>query len=125
MYPKWSTLVQSISNPQGPKRQYFAMIQEACGKDVERAFGVLQSRFAIIKGPVCYWEKQVLHDIISTCIIMHNMIIEDEYDTHGSIVYLNVISVLKVDMIVDKIEQFQRFLAHHKRIKDKEAHYAL
>ena len=32
----------------------------------------------------------MLYDIISACIIMHNMIIEDEYDTHGSIVDLNV-----------------------------------
>ena len=82
--------------------QYFAMMQEACRKDVERAFGVLQSRFAIIKGPSRYWEKQVFHDIITTCIIMHNMIIEDEYDTHGSIVDLNVMSVPEVYMIVDK-----------------------
>ena len=101
------------------------MMQEACRKDVERAFGVLQSRFAIIKGPTRYWEKPVLHDIISTCIIMHNMIIEDEYDTHMSIVDLNVMSVSEVDMIVDKTEQFQRFLARHKRIKEKKAHYAL
>ena len=43
----------------------------------------------------------MLHDIM--CIIMHNMIIEDEFDAHGSIVDLNVI-VLKVDMIVDKTE---------------------
>ena len=33
---------------------------------------------------------------------MHNMIIEDEYDTHESIVDLNVIIVSEVDMIVDK-----------------------
>ena len=44
----------------------------------------------------------MLHNIISTCIIMHNMIIEYEYDTHESIVDLNVMSVRKVDMIVDK-----------------------
>ena len=33
--------------------------------------------------------------------------------------------VPKVYMIVDKIEQFQWFLDHHKQIKDKKAHYAL
>ena len=44
----------------------------------------------------------MLHDIILTCIILHNMIIEDEHDTHGSFVDLNVMSVPKVDMIVDK-----------------------
>lgn len=30
VYPKWSTLVQSISQPQEPKKQYYAMMQEAC-----------------------------------------------------------------------------------------------
>ena len=56
---------------------------------------------------------------------MHNMIIEDEFDAHGSIIDLNMMFVLEVDMIVDKTEQFQWFLIHHKQIKDKEVHYAL
>ncbi|XP_073285144.1 uncharacterized protein [Primulina huaijiensis] len=41
IYPKWSTIVQTIHDPRGPKKQYFAMKQESCRKDVERAFGVL------------------------------------------------------------------------------------
>ncbi|KAF8377336.1 hypothetical protein HHK36_030713 [Tetracentron sinense] len=49
IYPKWSTLVQTISQPQGRKKQYFAMMQEAYRKDVEHAFGVLQLRLAIVK----------------------------------------------------------------------------
>ena len=85
IYPKWSTLVQSIHDPRGPKKKLFAMKQEACRKDVERAFGALQSRFAIIAGPTRFWNKKVLHDIITSCIIMHNMIIEDERDINTSI----------------------------------------
>ena len=69
---------------------------------------------AIIKGPTRYWKKQVFHDILSVCIIMHNIIIEDEFDTHGSIVDLNVMFVSKFDMIVDKTEQFQWFPTCHK-----------
>lgn len=56
-------------------------MQEACRKDVERAFGVLQSKFAIVKGPASFWGKTTLHYIMSACIIMHNMIIEDDRDT--------------------------------------------
>ncbi|XP_010431602.1 PREDICTED: uncharacterized protein LOC104715936 [Camelina sativa] len=85
IYPKWSTIVQTIHEPRGPKNKYFATQQEACRKDVERAFGVLQSRFAILKGPVRFWKKNVLHDIITTCIILHNMIIEDERDLNAPI----------------------------------------
>ena len=49
IYPKQSTFIQSISHPQGPKAKLFARIQETTRKDVERAFGVLQVRFAIVK----------------------------------------------------------------------------
>ena len=62
------------------------MRQEACRKDVERAFGVLQSRFAIVAGPARFLNKSVLHDIMTTCIIMHNMIVEDERDLQAPIV---------------------------------------
>lgn len=58
IYPKWSTIVQTIQEPRSPKNKYFATQQEACRKDVERAFGVLQSRFAIVKGPVRFWKKK-------------------------------------------------------------------
>ena len=50
IYPRWSTFVKTISNPvPGGKNAWFAKVQEACRKDVERAFGVLQSRFAVVR----------------------------------------------------------------------------
>ena len=59
----------------------------------------------------------MLHGFMPMCIIMHNMIIEDEFETHGNIVDLNVMFVPEVDMIVDKTEQFQWLIARHKQIK--------
>src|SRR3954463_5262373 len=42
-----NVFVKTISNPvPGGKYAYFAKCQETCRKDVERAFGMLQSRFA-------------------------------------------------------------------------------
>jgi hypothetical protein len=49
---EWATLVKTIPMPQGDKRKLFAQHQEVARKDVERAFGVLQSRFTIIRGPM-------------------------------------------------------------------------
>ena len=66
IYPKWSTIVQTIREPRGPKKQLFARKQEAHRKDVERAFGVLQSRFAIVAGPTRLWNKRILHDIMTS-----------------------------------------------------------
>ena len=82
IYPSWSTLVKTIPAPQGNKQKHFAKEQEGARKDVERAFGVLQARFAIVCGPARFWKKDTLHNIMTACIIMHNMIIEDEHDNH-------------------------------------------
>ena len=63
IYPKWATIVQTIHQPQGRKKKYFAMKQEACRKDVERAFGVLQLRFAIVAGPARFLGKKMSYMI--------------------------------------------------------------
>ncbi|XP_059663488.1 uncharacterized protein LOC132309169 [Cornus florida] len=81
-YPKWATLIQTIPRPTTEKEKLFAQRQEAVRKDVERAFGVLQIRWAITHGPVYYWKKEDLSKIMRTYIILHNMIIEDEGDTN-------------------------------------------
>ncbi|XP_062181166.1 uncharacterized protein LOC133885460 [Phragmites australis] len=78
IYPEWATFVKPISSPVGRKRQHFVVQQAALRKDVERAFGVLQSRFPIVRGATRIWDQKTLHNIMTACIIMHNMIIEEE-----------------------------------------------
>uniref|UniRef100_A0A0D3D683 DDE Tnp4 domain-containing protein n=1 Tax=Brassica oleracea var. oleracea TaxID=109376 RepID=A0A0D3D683_BRAOL len=55
---------------QGPKAELFAERQESTRKDVERAFGVLQSRFAIVKNPALLWDKEKIGRIMRTCVII-------------------------------------------------------
>uniref|UniRef100_A0A0D3CAL5 Myb-like domain-containing protein n=1 Tax=Brassica oleracea var. oleracea TaxID=109376 RepID=A0A0D3CAL5_BRAOL len=62
----------------GPKAELFAERQESTRKDVERAFRVLQSRFAIVKNTALLWDKEKIGKIMRTCVILHNMIVEDE-----------------------------------------------
>ncbi|XP_073304212.1 uncharacterized protein [Primulina huaijiensis] len=125
-YPKWSTIVQTISNPLGPKKRYFAMKQESCRKDVERAFGVFQSRFAIVANPARSWRKNNLHDIMTACIIMHNMIIEDERDLSAPIEDAREAPLADVEMVVnDESTRFEEFISRYKKIKNREAHYEL
>ncbi len=106
VYLKWSTLVQTIHDPQGWKKTLFATKQESYRKDVECAFGVLQSRWTIIKGPARFWDKRVLHDTMTTCIIMHNMIIEDERDLSAPIREFNETLGPTVEMVVDETTRF-------------------
>ncbi|XP_048620144.1 uncharacterized protein LOC125590576 [Brassica napus] len=85
IYPNWSTFVQSIPLPQGPKAEKFAKKQESARKDVEWAFGVLQSRFAIVKHPALLWDKEKIGNIMKTCVILHNMIVENERHRYAQI----------------------------------------
>jgi hypothetical protein len=62
------------------KTRRFAKRREACRKDVERAFGVLQSRWAIVRHPARTWSTEVIWDVMTAYVIMHNMIIGDECD---------------------------------------------
>ncbi|CAN0882003.1 hypothetical protein LINGRAHAP2_LOCUS14560 [Linum grandiflorum] len=78
IYPSWSTLVKTIANPTDAKEALFAERQEGYKKDVERAFGILQSRWAIVCNPARSWDVPTLRNIMLTCIILHNMIVEDE-----------------------------------------------
>ncbi|KAK9988070.1 hypothetical protein SO802_028309 [Lithocarpus litseifolius] len=80
IYPKWATFVKTIPTPQGQKQKLFAATQEAYRKDVECAFGVFQARFAIVRGLARFFHLKTLQKIMKACIILHNMIVEDERD---------------------------------------------
>ncbi|CAK8565464.1 unnamed protein product [Lathyrus sativus] len=124
IYPEWATFVKSISMPQGDKRKLFAQHQEGARKDIERAFGVLQSRFAIIRNPARPWHLDTLQRIMNTCIILHNMIVEDERATYGgnfdfSYDHLsNDATILSNDSNID----FQEFMRRRFDIRDKQVH---
>ena len=82
IYPSWATFVKTIPAPQDRKRQHFASAQEAGRKDVERAFRVLQARFAIMRRHAHFFHLETLKDIMKACIILHNIIVEDERHTY-------------------------------------------
>ena len=60
------------------KQKVFTTKVAAYRKDVERAFGVLQAKYAIIKGPSRLWDPEDLQFIMYCVIILHNMGVEDE-----------------------------------------------
>ena len=78
IYPQWAAFVKTISNPTGPKKCGFAAAQEAVRKDVERAFEVLQARWDIVRGAALKWDPEILWQVMTCCVLLHNMILEDE-----------------------------------------------
>ncbi|XP_071741023.1 uncharacterized protein [Rutidosis leptorrhynchoides] len=77
IYPEWATLVNSFKCLIEPKNLKFKRFQEAARKDVERAFGVLQGRWAILKHSARPFSINKIRRIMYTCVILHNMITED------------------------------------------------
>jgi hypothetical protein len=124
IYPPWATFVKTIPKTliNNPKKAHFAKVQESARKDVECAFGVLQKRFGIIKGAVEYWKPKVLWQIMKCCIILHNMIIEDERGMPENFRYIS-----NGDLVEPAHDpnRMQAFLQAHMRIENKQVHQQL
>jgi hypothetical protein len=133
IYPDWATMVKTLTQPQGLEQKHYAKKQEAYQKDVERTFGVLQARFAIVSRPACGWKHHNLVNIMKTCVILHNMIVEDEreqkfnfdYDVDEHAVVTTVDVVHPVDMVSPSQIDFDRFLSNYQEIRDVETHFQL
>ena len=80
IYPNYPVFAKSIKDPITAAKKFYAKMQESIRKDIERAFGVLQARFAIVKIAARQWKKSSMSMIMKCCIILHNMIVEDERD---------------------------------------------
>ena len=78
IYPEYASLVKTFTDPIDDKRKYFKKKQESARKDIERAFGVLRKRWYLINFPARFWNKEKMQKVVYTCIILHNMILEDE-----------------------------------------------
>ena len=133
IYQKWATFVKTILAPQGQKYKLFAAAQEAYRKDVERAFGVLQARFAIVRGPARFFHLETLKKIMKACIILHNMIVEDEREDErddNEVVDLDYDQNDGVDnpppqMLREQSDEFLSYIERHGRIRDREIHFQL
>jgi hypothetical protein len=123
IYPECPIFVKTHHNPTKENYGRFAKEQKACRKDVERAFGVLQSRWAIVHHPAKAWSVQQMWKVMTACVIMHNMIIEEErddsvcdqgWDFQNELVAPNPVP-----------SSFQEFLHIHHEIRDQATHLAL
>ena len=77
IYPPWATLIKAKVVSQDAPSKHFQTLQEAFRKDIERAFAVLQSKWAIVTLPARFWSPDDMVTIMRTCVILHNMIVED------------------------------------------------
>jgi len=78
IYPELSVFAKTIAVPTTEAEQFYCRRQEGERKDVERAFGVLKARWRIIDLPCKFWYKDTMISVMQACVILHNMIVEDE-----------------------------------------------
>lgn len=91
IYPNFPIFVKSISNGGNSiMDKGFSKAQEAVRKDVERAFGVLISRWHILDHPLRLWYKKDIYFFVQACVILHNMIVEYRRDNHASSEYYDL-----------------------------------
>nr|GEX68578.1 hypothetical protein [Tanacetum cinerariifolium] len=76
IYPELAPLVKTITEPADDdhKRILYKQKQESARKDVERGFGVLKKKWAILVNPTRALKKEMIINMMYTCIILHNMI---------------------------------------------------
>ncbi|XP_028085070.1 uncharacterized protein LOC114286174 [Camellia sinensis] len=108
-------------------RESILLQLKSARKDVERAFVVLQARFAIVRGPACSWERETLKNIMKACIILHNMIVEDERDVNEAedYDYEQTDENPHVSVSHDQTTELMEFIRRHHRIRDRETHSQL
>jgi hypothetical protein len=123
IYPEWPIFVKTRCNPTEEKYSRFAKKQEAYRKDVEGAFGVLQSRWAIVRHPAKTWSVQQMWEVMIACVIMHNMIVDEKRDDS---VYDQVWGFQGELVVANPIpSSFQEFLHTHHEIRDRATHLVL
>jgi hypothetical protein len=109
----------------------YAEKQEGARKDIERAFGVLKHRFCILKRPARLYDRNVLCDVVLACIILHNMIVEDEKKVEDIEENLDAnvapssVTVQEPETCPDLNPPLERALENDTNLRDKRAHRQL
>ena len=121
--------MKSIKEPQTTKDKLYAERQERARKDVERAFGVLKQCFKIVVEPSRLWYQADISNIMQACVILHNMIVEDEKDMVEDFPDLNDAAgsstAIAPQIHVGSIPQFSKVVEKDAKIHDRTIHTQL
>jgi len=85
IYPSWAIFVKTIprTSQRNQRDKRHSKKQEACRKDIERAFGILVKKFHMLAHPIRYWSEDTIKNIVYTCVILHNMCCEERIKELG------------------------------------------
>lgn len=75
IYPDWPLFVKPIHDAEEESHVVYTKRQEGTRKDVERLFGVFQTRFAVMRRESMLWASDDVVSVSECCVILHNMLI--------------------------------------------------
>lgn len=81
VYPELSRFMKTISEPLTKRQQQCSGWQEGKRKSIERAHGMLQRKFQCLCKPVELWCENEIKAMVETCLILHNMMVEERIMT--------------------------------------------
>ncbi len=90
---------------------------------MERCFGVLQVRFAIVRNPCRRWGMHGISDIMFACCILYNMILDDESGVHDLENILG--SAFDDNVPMERGLTLDQLLEYTREIEDEDMHYSL
>jgi hypothetical protein len=88
---------------------------------------VLQARFAMVRQPARMFKLPELKEIMTACIILHNMIVEDERDEQDMLDfdYEQLDENPPEPLSRDQTDDFKEFIQNHIHIRDRKTHSQL
>jgi Plant transposon protein len=113
IYPKYARFVRGYKNPISEREKKFTEWQEACRKDIERAFGVLQGRWQCMQRPFHQMNLRLIGLRVAACLILHNMGVSDRVMDNVRDRYDPAKSVDDFDLVIEMpndLHEYQRQL---------------
>ena len=86
---------------------------------------MLLARFAIVHGPARLFYSEMLQDIMKACVILHNMIVEDERDVNEAVEldYEQIDDNSTIKLSREDTNEFTEFIETHQCVRDHEIHF--
>ena len=82
IYPELERFLKTISVPLTKIDRNISLWQESKRKDIERGFGVLQSKFHFLVHAIQMHHHDDIFYAVKACIAMHNMTVEVRINEH-------------------------------------------
>jgi hypothetical protein len=77
IYPSFARIVKGIKQPITELQKLFTGWQEGARKDIERAFGVLKGTWQFTAKPIQLRNLKKISNRVTTCLILHNILVSD------------------------------------------------